>query len=69
MLASGAVVEKAATGAIKAVQAIKRVLGRMRMHHVQQNVNAMTVRNVDQLLQLVWSSETANLRTERLSTK
>lgn len=60
MLTPGAIMEIAAIGAVKAVEAVKSVLGRMGMHHVQQNVNAVAVSNVDQFLQLVRSSKATN---------
>jgi len=48
-------VEEAAVGAVKVVEAVEGVFGGVRVHHVQQNVDSVLVRHVDQLFELVGS--------------
>lgn len=56
MLPSGRRVEETRVGAIKAVQAVLRVLGGMAVNDVQQHHDAHRMSHVNQLLQLVWGT-------------
>lgn len=65
--AARAVVEVARVRAVELVEAVQRVLGGVRVHHVEQDVQPQLVRAVDQLLQLARGAVTTGINRFKLS--
>ena len=65
VVAARAVEEEAAVGAVEAVDAVEHVLGRVRVHEVEVDGDALPVRLVDERLELLGRAVAARRREER----